>query len=636
MPFSFRRLPKFFAALLFRRHIFSLSLCVFCLLACAPLPPRVSVDGHLHAKPEEAADDARSVPALPEIPQTVSHVWPFPGDETTMDGKARKETYSVVAREVPVRDLLFALARDANLNMDIHPELSGQVTMNALDQTLPQLLRRIARQVDLRFELEDGHLSVFPDTPFLRHYKVDYVNMSRQMSGTVAASSQISSGEYGEYGATAETPLTGMGSHNASSTRVENLSRHQFWESLERNIRDILRETDKVFPAGAEGGAAGFSGATARETSITSRAANRESRLRSERTRGEEETLSSSPPSASRASSFREAAAVMMHPESGLVTVRATGRQHERIQEFIARATRSARRQVMIEATIVEVELADGYQQGIEWSRVWENGQRRFGFSPTNAVSGATPSPVPFVLDFSRMGPGANALALTLNLLESFGTTKVLSSPKLSVLNNQTALLKVVENVVYFSIKADVTAGNSNSNPIVAYTSTPQTVSVGLVMSVTPQIGDNDSVILNVRPTVSSIAGMVKDPNPDIPAHVANEIPQIRTREIESVLRLASGEIAVLGGLMEDRVDRRTGRVPFLGGIPLLGEAVTSRNDAAKKSELVIFMRPIVLRDSDAQGNFPGFDARLPNAGFWKNDFPAAPFSLPPSAKDAP
>jgi general secretion pathway protein D len=275
----------------------------------------------------------------------------------------------------------------------------------------------------------------------------------------------------------------------------------------------------------------------------------------------------------------------------------------------------------MIEATIVEVELGDGYQQGIEWNRVWADGNRELGLAAPVVTGGVTATTTPFVLNFVRHD---NPLGLTLSLLQSFGTTRVLSSPRLSVLNNQTALLKVVENVVYFNIKADVASGSFNSNPIVAYTTTPQTVSVGLVMTVTPQISDNDSIILNVRPTISSISGMVKDPNPDIPGNLSNEIPQIRTREIESVLRVANGEIAVLGGLMEDRVNYNTGRVPLLGQLPIVGELFSARNNATKKSELVIFLRPVVIRDPGLNGDFAGLKPYLPQENF---------FTPPPEAR---
>ncbi|GHU40131.1 type II and III secretion system protein [Betaproteobacteria bacterium] len=535
------------------------------LCSCAALVLQAPLDGHLHGEATQAVD----VPAVTTapIPKPVQHTLSRPAATVA----PKTETYSVVVHDVPVNDLLFALARDAKLNVDIHAGLSGRVTLNAIEQTLPQLLSRIARQVDMRFELDGANLAVMPDTPFLRHYAVDYVNMSRSVSGEVATNTQITSGYINSETNAGAT----LGNGNVSTTRVENLSRNLFWESLAQNIKDILRETDKTLPASFEPGADS---------------------------------------EGNHALKIREAAAVIMNAETGIITVRATGRQHERIGEFIDRVANAARRQVMVEATIVEVELADGYQQGIEWNRVWADGDKSLSVAPTGSTAGVNPSVTPFVLNIVNQ---KNPLAATLNLLQSFGTTKVLSSPRLSVLNNQTALLKVVENVVYFSIKADVTAGNTNSNAIVAYTTTPQTVSVGLVMTVTPQISDSDQIILNVRPTISSIAGMVKDPNPDIPGHIANEIPQIRTREIESVLRLSSGEIAVLGGLMEDRVDYKTGRVPLLGQIPFAGEAFTARNDAAKKSELVIFLRPVVVRDPSLRGDFAALQGFLPDADFF-------------------
>lgn len=112
-------------------------------------------------------------------------------------------------------------------------------------------------------------------------------------------------------------------------------------------------------------------------------------------------------------------------------------------------------------------------------------------------------------------------------------------------------------------------------------------------MSVTPQISAQQQVILNVRPTISSVAKFVPDPNPVIP--IPNQVPQIRTREIESILRIASGDIALLGGLMEDRTSQQTGQVPGLADIPLFGELFTTRKNSSRKSELVIFLRPVVI-----------------------------------------
>lgn len=523
------------------------------LTACSAPMLSGPFSGHLHSETAVAVSDAPPVASSP--PPMALPTKPTP------PAKA-EETYSISVQNLPVRDLLFSLARDARLNLDIHPDVQGEITLNAVQQPVSRLLSRIARQAALRFERDGDHIVVLPDTPYLRHYKVDYVNLVRQVSGAVATSTQIATAT----GNSSDASAVNLG--NVSSTRVENASENKFWVSLEKNIREILSE----------------SGGRVSETV---------------------------PP-------------VIVHPESGVVTVRATQYQHETVQEFIRRVENAARRQVMIEATIVEVALSDGHQQGIEWSRIWAEGNKSLGLSPPALVDSANAASQPFVLDFRNH---ANPLALTLKLLQSFGTAKVLSSPRLSVLNNQTALLKVVENVVYFSIKADVTPGNANNNAIVAYTTTPQTVSVGLVMTVTPQIGGDDSVILNVRPTISSISGMVKDPNPDIPNAISNEIPQIRTREIESVLRVASGEIAVLGGLMEDRVDYATGRLPLLGQIPIAGEFFTTRNNVARKSELVIFLRPVIIREPALGSDYAALKSFLPEPDFFLPPPEAHPFS---------
>jgi MSHA type pilus biogenesis protein MshL len=307
-----------------------------------------------------------------------------------------------------------------------------------------------------------------------------------------------------------------------------------------------------------------------------------------------------------------------MNAESGVFTIRANQKQHDRIQEFIDRVGNSARRQVLIEATIVEVALNDGYQQGINWSKLTSGGKFLFtGDALTkNAVN----------LSYTGGDPTA-----AITMLNTFGTTKVLSSPRLSVMNNQTALLKVVENYVYFNVKADTTT-TANFGATTTYTTTPQSVSVGLVVSVTPQISDGDAITLNVRPTITSVAREVADPNPDLRKNgINNLVPVIRTKEIESIMRVASGNIAVLGGLMEDRVDYQTQRVPLVGQIPILGEVANNRNNAAQKTELVILLRPVVIKDASLDGDYAGLRSYLPGDNFFAQPNEAQPFNIVPS-----
>jgi len=584
---------------------------VFLLLtACTAPTPREPLKGHLNTENTASA-------AVGNIPSPVQQTLALPKPRATQ----KAETYSVVVNNVPVRDLLFALARDAKVNVDIHSGITGTVTLNAIDQTLPQLLTRISRQVDMRFELDGPNLVIMPDSPFLKHYKVDYVNMSRNATGTVSTNTQIATGTPSSAGSGA--PQTSGGGANISNTRIENASHNQFWESLEKNIKDILRETDKILPEG--------SSETVVEQSSAENATGIAALPQASGRRGAQavaNVLQANPnPNSSsqaagnsivRRNTFREAASVIVNAETGVITVRATQRQHDRIQEFTDRVINSARRQVLIEATIVEVTLNDGYQQGINWTQLSKGGVVNF---IGNTLT-ATPN-----LTYKK---GGNPDAL-ISMLDTFGTTKVLSSPRVSVLNNQTALLKVVENVVFFNVKSElaIASTGTTATPVKSFTTTPQTVSVGMVLSVTPQISDSDIVTLNVRPTITSLGVFVVDPNPDL--NGLNKVPQIRTREIESVMRVNSGNIAILGGLMEDSIDYQNQRVPLLGQIPIAGELVNNRNNTAQKTELVIFLRPVVIKDASLDGDYASMRNHFPGQDFFAQPNEAQPFNISPS-----
>ncbi|MGB0126646.1 MAG: pilus (MSHA type) biogenesis protein MshL, partial [Rhodocyclaceae bacterium] len=461
-------------------------------------------------------------------------------------------------------------------------------------------------------------LLVMPDSPFLRTYRLDYVNMSRELTGTVSINTQIASG-----GAASGSGTTGtagaIGAGNVSTTSIKNESKNRFWDDLEKNVKDILRETDKILPEGSSETV--IERADTRATAGPGSPQSTARGGRSNRTQQQNPVAAIPDPAQGedtettvvRRATFREAASVIINPSSGTVTVRATGRQHEKIQEFLDSVMAAAKRQVLIEATIVEVALSDGYRQGIDWSRTRANGST-FGIASPGLGASSTGQATPFLLTFLNKNSPLD-VNVAVQFLESFGTVKVLSSPRLSVLNNQTALLKIVDSIVYFNVKADTTTNQTNAQTTV--TTTPQSVSVGLVMAVTPQISEREAVILNIRPTISSVIDFKQDPNPEIAkVGLSNLVPEIRTREIESVLRVPSGDVAVLGGLMEDRVDYKTGRIPFLGAIPGVGEIFNNRNNAVQKTELVIFLRPIVVREAGLNGDYRGYREQLPADDF--------------------
>src|SRR5450830_770694 len=190
----------------------------------------------LPISPAHVSEPQRPPGVIPE-PVQQSPVLPPP------QASRKTETYSVTVHRLPVASVLFALARDAGLNIDIHPAIEGEVTLNALDQTLPQLLDRISRQVDMRYELNDGTLLVLPDQPHWRNYKIDYVNIARSTSSSVNIATQIST-TGGSAGTTNTSTSLSTSGNNNSTTSVTNRADNNFWYSLEKNIRDMLRPTN--------------------------------------------------------------------------------------------------------------------------------------------------------------------------------------------------------------------------------------------------------------------------------------------------------------------------------------------------------------------------------------------------------
>lgn len=594
---------------------------------CVSAPPKTSV-GHLQVQSEP--------PSKGKIPELVDQPVPLPVPRPT----AKPETYSVVVNNIRVQDLLFSLARDAKINVDVHPGITGTVTLNAIDQTLEQLLARIAKQVDMRYSMDNGTLVVLPDTPYLRTYHLDYLLMARDAQNTVAISTQLQTTGGSGSGTGAGSASTGGG--NNSTTRVTNTSKNDFWKTVEKNVKDILAETDKervisrrgaaqqdqtvvdaaAPAAGAVGATPPAGGAAAAPAPV---AQNANADKNSDKNDKEYETLF--------------AATVIVNSETGVLTVRATQRQHAKVQEFLDQVMANATRQVLIEVTVAEVQLNRSYQQGINWSRFAQgvtgststtnpplslnsgNGAS-FNQTPLGSPPGS-PTQGLFVLNYFNPTSRFGNIAASIQLLESFGNVKVLSSPKITVLNNQTALLKVVDNIVYFTISAQTVIGSATSVggslALTTFTSTVNSVPVGFVMQVTPQISENDVVMINVRPTVSRIISYVNDPNPNLAqANVVSRIPQIQSREMESVLRIPSGQIAVMGGLMQDGISNNDDTVPGLASLPVIGNLFANKVDTTNKTELVIFLRPQVIRDASIEGDYRNLKTLLPDSDFLK------------------
>jgi len=452
------------------------------------------------------------------------------------------QTFTVVVTDIPANELLFALARDARLNLDIDSSITGRVSINAVDQTLPQILKRISRQVSLRYYLDGPNIIVEEDRPFTRIYRIDYLNMSRVASSTVEVATEIAS-----TGGSSTGGGGGGGGGSNSSTTVTNESENNFWKTLEENLEQL-------------------------------------------------------------ATTEQYAGMVISNRETGTISVRATSVAHADIQLFVDQVLKSARRQVLIEATVVEVTLNDDFQAGVDWSRIATGD----GWSLTQSLLGTTTlGDTPFVSATYIDTNVDRTVTAAIKALDSFGEVSVMSSPKIMTLNNQTSILKVVDNIVYFSVEQDQNiseGGSVNTN----FEVTIHTVPVGFVMNVTPFITENDEVILNIRPTISRIIRFVPtpvllDPATGVPRSTPNLIPEISVREMESVLRVANGQTAVIGGLMQDTASKDSAGLPGLHDARGIGLLFGVKTEFLEKTELVIFLRPRIIENASLDTNLSDF-----------------------------
>jgi len=480
--------------------------------------PRMVASGHIdEVVPEQTVMDKSIPPVISQLPVIAV---PKPVEKL--------QTFTVVATNLPASELLFALARDARLNLDIDPVIDGNVSINAIDQTLPQILKRISRQVSLHYFIDGPNMVIQRDLPFLRIYQIDYLNMSRNTTSDVSITTQIAS---------TGTDAEGGGGGSNSSTNITNISNHDFWGTLEANILSI---------ASSRGG---------------------EGRVISNR-------------------------------ESGTLSVLATASAHDAIQEFVDKVLSSARKQVLIEATVVEVTLNDSFQAGVDWERI----SKGDGWDIAQSTLAGNLGVAPFLSATYTNSNSERDLTASVKALDTFGDVSVMSSPKIMALNNQTSILKVVDNRVYFTTEVEEEDGSENNPAQTTYTSTIHTVPVGFVMNVTPFITSNNEIILNIKPTISRILRFVDTPNPNFAeAGITNQVPEIQVREMESVLRVANGDTAVIGGLMQDTADSSSAGIPGLHDIDTAGFLFGTQEKELKKTELVIFLRPRIIESASLE-----------------------------------
>lgn len=523
--------------------------------------------------------DSKSGPPIPDLAPILAAP-PVPKLGAT------KLVSITVTDDVPLKDVLLELARLADVDIEVDAGISGGISFRAKDRPFNEVIERIASIADLRYKMNNGVLRVERDSPYVENYPIDFVNIDRTSQSSVNISTNVlSSSVSGGSGSSSSTSSTsssansgggGGGLNTGSQSSISAKSDSDFWTKFEDGIKQILS----------------YKAASLLSTPRTGPA--------------EPTARPAAPAGAVKAS---DGSFYILNRQGGNLTVSASERQHALIREFIKRMQASTSAQVLIEAKIVEVTLSQQFESGIDWNRL--GGSK---ISYTSTFGGVTDLANIATFNITKndlTGLGID-LDLAVRLAENFGTTRTLSSPRLHAINNQQAVLTFAENQVYFQVTVDrETTTSTVQNTTLTVNSEIKTVPIGIILMIQPTINlESNEVTLNVRPTLSRVTGFVSDPavaylvsqaaatGADL--SVDSRVPVVEVRELDSILKLKSGQVMVIGGLMENKGINSDSGVPYASDIPVFGNLFKGVARDNQVKELVIFIRATIM---DSRGN---------------------------------
>jgi MSHA biogenesis protein MshL len=453
--------------------------------------------------------------------------------------------------EVPLIDMLLEISRVADVDIEIDPYIVGSMIITSKNKPLSEIFKRISAVNDIRFSEKDGVIFFEQDIPYVKTYIFDFLDTIRSGSGSISLETSVISERGG-----------------SSSSSLSSASSDEFWTSIESNIKQIIKSTELAYKYKAD---------SARK-------------LRGQEKSGE--SLSGGD--------------YAINKRAGLITITASHKAHLEIAKYIEQLKRKSSAQVLIEMKFLEVNLNNNYQYGINWQALSLGSAVRQATITTFTAASNTKG-----LVFSGKNP---TFDYVISILETFGTTRVLQSPRINAFNNQPAMLTFADNEVYFKLDVDIVPQQSGSGGVtIAERKTvkaePQSIPIGIIMSVLPSIDlEKNEIILNVRPTVSYVKDYVSDPTAawlnsnttsgTTSTTVINQIPITVVRELDSLLKLPNGGIMVLGGFTKrDNKNSNTG-IPFLSKIPILGWLFKYNKTDDVYQEMVILLKATIVNDS--------------------------------------
>lgn len=530
--------------------ILSMAIASSLLTSCSLLPGPEKSD-EVHDVFKEQEPKATNAPLV--IPDSVNADL-VATTSSGIDMAVIEERFNVSANGVAIKPFLQGLVADSPYSVAFHSNVDARVSLDLKDVTISEVIDVLVSLYPLDIQTRGRVIQVFPASIKTETIAINYLMLKRygmtstninsggivQQNNQGGQSNQGNSGGFGNsssnLGGQGSTQQGGMGGmsnmgQNAGSN-IQTTSESDFWQELEDTLKMIMR------------------------------------------------------------SGPQDTDAVVISPQSGLITVRGLPSDIQAVKDFVKRSEQSLSRQVVLEAKIVEVALDDNYKQGINWQNVLANrGDTNYSF---NTSSGGS-----LTDDIAAALGGVTSLTINnadfsgvVSLLKTQGNVQVLSSPRVTATNNQKAVIKVGEDEYFVT---DV------SNTTVTGTATSSTPEInlepffsGIALDVTPQISEQGDVILHVHPSVTEIAEQQKVVTLNEEQYIL-PLAQSNIRESDTVIRAKSGEIVVIGGLMQSAKTDEESRVPFLGAIPVLGNLFKSKQDTERKKELVILIRPTVV-----------------------------------------
>jgi MSHA biogenesis protein MshL len=457
-------------------------------------------------------------------------------EEEVADIPVIEDRFDVSVKDVDVNSFLLGLVDSTDYNLIISPDLQLQVSLQLKNVTISEVLHALTQIYPIVVKQQANLFMVSSAETTTAIYSLDYLNIKRNGdSKTSIAGQSVSGGQNQNNNQSQNNGSNSQGSGGQSniqqlnSSNVETQSEVNFWKELTTSLNLIIKDEEK--------------------------------------------------------------ASVVVSPHAGIVVVRSLPQTQQLIKRYLNSTQNSLNRQVIIEAKIIEVSLNDGFQSGIDWSRIGNTSGDVFTIGQQGQVVEQQNSENPINGLFSLLYEGGSFTA-AINLLKSQGDVQVLSSPRVSTVNNQKAIIKVGSDEFFVTDVSTTTVTGTSTATTPDVTLTP--FFSGISLDVTPQVNSNGEIVLHIHPIVSEVSDQLKtlglgEDEFVLPLALTN------VRESDSIVRTNSGKVIVIGGLMQNRISEETTSTPLLGDIPFVGNLFKQTRERQVKSELVILLKAHVV-----------------------------------------